>query len=168
MIIPAADTPRKVLEMRGEPVNPGTLGQEVIADNGSTPADGTAPAFFSTFFAIVGKVIMAIFGLIGTVVGITALVGAIVLATCMICYYGYEIPVNIFGGHVFDYTPLLGCVSILIWMVVGIIASGALVWAACSVLFNAPGASRATKISYLIMEIILIAAGIATIAIATA
>ena len=59
-------------------------------------------------------------------------------------------------------------VAVLIWLLAGAVACGALVWAASSVLFNTRGASRATKITTLIMEILLIAAGIASIAIANA
>lgn len=170
MIIPPATTPRRVLEMNGEPVTPGTVGQAVIANSPAAAENGVSDNdenFFTTFFAIVGKVIMAFLGLIGAVAGFGMLVSFIAVAICVACYYGWNIPVEIMDLPPLD-NGLMYSVSVMIWLLAGSVACGALVWASCSVLFNARGASRATKITTLIMEILLVAAGIASIAIANA
>lgn len=170
MIIPPATTPRRVLELKGEPVTPGTVGQTVIANSPAVADVAESDLnenFFTTFFGIVGKVIMAFLGLIGAVAGFGLLVGFIAVAICLLCSYGWNIPVEILDLPPLD-NGLMYTVAVLIWLLAGAVACGALVWAACSVLFNTRGASRATKITTLIMEILLIAAGIASIAIANA
>ena len=64
MVIPVARTPREILEMQGQPVTLGNIGQTVInnATTPEVPVPGDNPSSFSsfinTFFSIAAKFIL--------------------------------------------------------------------------------------------------------------
>lgn len=161
MIIPPADTPAKILEMRGEPVNVDTVGQEFMASSpaaaGSEQREDSA-GFFSTIFSVIGKVILGFFGLIAL---LTLFGGLVVFMTVLICQLGIGLGIETLP---FENLPWEGAgiiaAMILVWSIVGVIAASALVWTAACALFNARPASRTLKITALIMEIVLISFGI--------
>ena len=168
MIIPPARTPRQILEMKGEPVNVDTVGQTFMANSPTAaPADSQDEGnsnFVTDFFSIVGKVIMGFLGLVGSAACLGGLITFISVGICQFSYSSglfpdihFQLP---WEGETIYY------VLIMLWSLVGAIAGGALAWASACVLFNAKAASKTTKITVLIMEILLISFGIAVSVIA--
>lgn len=165
MIIPPAETPRQILEMKGEPVNVDTIGQTVIAttDTGTTPPpisqnDGN---FIATFFSTAAKILMGIVGFVAGVIDFGLIVAFIVGLVGSIAYFIFANPFIFEGLHISSYANLgLGILMVLVWILVGIIALSALVWTSLCFVSNARGASRAVVISTLVLELILIATGI--------
>lgn len=172
MIIPPADTPRKILEMRGEPVTVDTLGQTFIANNPDSTVESTAPDDGSgnlptMVLGIIGKFIMGFLGIIAAIGGVGAIIALISIITCAICVYGFGMPMDIMSlpwsrAHGFY------IVSIVSWLLVGIVACVAMAWASACTLFKIPAASRTTKITAFIMEILLISFAITITCIAVA
>lgn len=88
MIIPAAKTPRQILEMTGEPVNLNSVGQAVMAtspveQNVVGSSDG---GFFVAMLTALGKGMMAILGLVAGVVSFVCLVGVFCIIAGSITY----------------------------------------------------------------------------------
>lgn len=162
MMIPPAQTPRQILEMKGEPVNVDTVGQAFMANSptaASNDSTGEANNFFTVFFSIVGKVIMGFLGLVGCACFLGGIVSFISVGICQLCLH-----FDSFSGMI-NNLPWGGnawiASMILIWSMVGAVIGGALAWASASVLFNTRGASKTTKITALIMGILLVSLGIA-------
>lgn len=156
MIIPAAVTPEQILRMNGEPVNVETMGQAVIAD--SQP-DGDN--FWGTLFGIIGKAIM---GIVGTLMGIAAIASLLfflVLLAGTIAYIAFDNASVLIGLDFFDgQLTLMWAVSALVWSLLCLIVCGSLTWLAACVVFRAPGASRLTIVTLIIMSIILFVTGV--------
>ena len=166
MIIPPAQTPRQILEMKGEPVNVDTVGQTFMANSptAANPGQEEEPRnFFSLILSVVGKVVMAILGVIGCASFIGGLITFISVGLCQLWFtFGdaaWRLPWDGKGIIV---------AAIMIWSMVGALIGGALAWASASVLFNTKGASKTTKITALLMGIILISLGIAVSVVASA
>ncbi len=161
MVIPAANTPRRMLEMRGDPVNLDTVGQTVIANNPAIPPvdadEGNSLPTLSSVFSILGKVLMGFLGIIGGIASAGCLIAFLVMGVCLTLFLGWDIVTAPFHSGLG--ITMVSC--IMIWLLVGFIAFGSLLWAACCVLFNSAGASRNTKITIVVMEVILITIGIA-------
>ncbi len=165
MIIPAAVTPRQILEMNGEPVNVDTVGQTVIAstpvlgDNSPDvpmPDDGN---FFTSFFSISAKLIMAFLGVVFGVLGFGLLVTFLVVVAGIIALTAFNSP-TILSQMNFMGFSLVGPFMVLTWLMLGVLISAAIIWAACSVLFHAKGASKSLKITAFIVAMILITIGV--------
>lgn len=166
MIIPPAGNPRQILEMQGEPVTVDGVGRTVLESSATPPpyrpegGDGFW-SFVSQCLSILGKCVMAVLLLIGAVVGVSAIVFLILGVTALImglCYGNFALASS-FGmsttsSLIFSYQVWVMILAAL----VGIVPSIALVWFACSQLFNKRGASAAVIISAVVIEVLLIAA----------
>ena len=162
MIIPPAQTPRQILEMKGEPVNVDTVGQTFMENSPTAAANGQEEEprnFFSLILSVVGKVVMGFLGIVGSVALIGGTITFISIGLCQLWYYFGNVPDLMWN------LPWRGegiyVAIILLWSMVAAIAGWALAWASACVLFNTKGASRTTKITALIMEILLISLAIA-------
>lgn len=165
MVIPVARTPREILEMQGQPVTLGNIGQTVInnASAPNAPVPGDNPSSFSslinTFFSIAAKLILGFFGLIAGVTAF-ALCCIIIAAICGIATLHFAGSAAILDGLDF-YNP--DCPILSTWGVVCILTAVmipciAIVWAACSVLFKAKSPSKSAIFTIIIIEIIIIVA----------
>lgn len=162
MVIPPANTPRRILEMNGDPVNVDTVGQTVIANSPSVPPvdpDEEGAGLLAKSMGVIGKMLMGFLGIIGGLVCVGCMVSFLALSVCILTWMCCNIPD--LSTAFSSYNVPLMCSCILVWLLAAILAFGSLAWAACCVIFNASGASKTTKITIFVMEIILIAFGIA-------
>lgn len=98
MVIPVARTPREILEMQGQPVTLGNIGQTVInnATTPEVPVPGDNPSSFSsfinTFFSIAAKFILAFFGLVSSLMAFAmiAMICAIIAGICLWTMAGFH------------------------------------------------------------------------------
>ena len=167
MIIPPANTPRRILEMRGMPVTVDTIGQNVLSStpppyNGSVIKDNSN--IMTSFFSIIGKFVMGFFGLAG-VCGALVSTGfllffliALIAFTCFgsITLIG-EFDYNVIRST-YSYAPIIASAAYMCFAMCFIIPSLALAWASASVIFNTKGAPKTTIFFALAMEIIVVVA----------
>lgn len=158
MIIPPARTARQILEMTGSPVTINGLGQTILGTNDPNAASPTSGA--TTFFSIVGKVIMGFLGFVAGCVGLAS-VAVFFAAVCgTILYTGWDDLLLLDGLDVFDVdvatNPILGGIGAVLGALAVITPCLAIVWGACCALFNARGASRTLIILGIILEIVFI------------
>lgn len=165
MIIQPARTPRQILEMHGSPVNVDTIGQTVLSTSPTTPPPYTGNGnstgnFFSTIASVFAKCIIAFLGLVGGLVTIGCVVAILVFASALISngFFDYDSVLRGLDVPTFQGTYIAWLV--IVWCFAGLIPALALVWTAACVLFNTAGASRPVVISALILEALLIAAGV--------
>ncbi len=158
MIIPPARTPRQILEMTGSPVTLKSLGQTILGTSDAGPIDpGTS--VINSAAGIIGKIMLAILGLIGICVGIGALIWLFISICALILYCGW----GSFGfltecSSMFEWTasPILCSLGFIFASIALLIPSVAAIWGGCCALFNARGASRTFIITTAIVEVILI------------
>lgn len=153
LVIPAANTPSRQLQMRGYPVTVDNVGRNTLYTENAVSTGGG-------FWSFVGKLFMAFVGFFAGVIGLTLLLGILgcIVALCVLPFSvsSYSILGPDFGeGY-------MGVVSALIVFLIFIIPCAAVVWAACSVLFGSRGAGRRVVVSALIIEALLIAGLIAS------
>lgn len=162
MVIPPARTARQILEMTGSPVTINGLGQTILGTNDPNAVNTGGGA--TTFFSIVGKVIMGFLGIIAGCVGL-GFVGVFFAAVCgVIMYSGWGDLLLLDGLDMFDIdvatNPILGGIGAVFAALAVITPCLAIVWGACCALFNAPGASRTLIILGIILEIVFIISSI--------
>lgn len=169
MVIPVARTPRQILEMQGQPVTLGNIGQTVI-DN-SAPADPSASvpgsssspiaSLLNTFFTTTGKLII---GIIGLLTGLTsfALLCCLLIALVGIGAYSFGATPDILSG--LDVDPE-GPVLLQGWCYASIFAAvfipmAAITWLASVVIFRVKAPGKGMIISAIILELLLIVAAV--------
>lgn len=169
MIMPPANTPRRVLEMQGLPVTVDSIGQNVLS---STPPPYNGQFLkensnlISSFFSMIGKCILGFLGLVGVCGALVATGFFLFFTVAMIAYtcFGSLTLISEFDHHVIyatlRFAPAIACAAYLCFSLTFMIPSIALAWTAASALFNAKGASKTTIIFAVIMEIIVIVATI--------
>lgn len=159
MIIPPARTAQQYLEMTGTPVTVSNVGQTILGT--SAPNKDGNDKFLVSILSIIGKVITIIFGLMAAGVAIGSLVMLIMSICGLILYSGWNNVelLNGIGMFRIDH-PAISAVAILSTSLAILIPCIAIIWGVCSVLFKAKGASKATIISAIVLEVILIIASI--------
>ncbi|MDE6134665.1 MAG: PspC domain-containing protein [Muribaculaceae bacterium] len=165
MIIPPAITPRQILQMYGEPVNVGTIGQTVIATAASTPPphieNDNDANFLKVFFKSCFKILAGILGFMAGIADMALVIAFIVMIFASVAYYAY-------GNHlILDHLPwgmessVLLCIStVFVWLLVGIVALSGIVWGVLQFLSNTRTTSRSSFLTLLIIETILVGTGI--------
>lgn len=155
MVIPAAITPRQILEMKGTPVTVGNVGQTVLGT-----ADPGAPDRGAGLMAAFGKLIIIFLGAIAALFAIGALVMFIKLLCGLIVLWGWDSYALLdelhFGPARMNMTSAIGAVLIALAVALPCIAA---VWGACAAIFKVRGISRPILISGIILELLLIIAG---------
>lgn len=170
MIIPAATTPRQILEMTGRPVTVGNVGQTVLGGATASPAGSgqwQAPSgsgsgsIFSTFFSVVGKVIMAGLAVFGGVIGL----GMVCMFACAVagiiiyCGWGDSMLLNGFSS-IRAASPVLGGAGMICLSLAVLIPCLGAVWGGLRALFNVRWASRSTVITLVTLTVLLAIAAI--------
>lgn len=169
MIMPPANTPRRVLEMQGVPVTIDTIGQNVLSST-PPPYNGAVinnnSNLLSSVFSVIGKFIMGFLGLTG-VCG--ALVSTGFFLFFIIAFISYTCfgSITLISGFDYDalrtasrFGPTLACAAYMCFAMSFMIPSIALAWTSASVLFNAKGATKTIIIFAVAMEIIIVVATI--------
>lgn len=159
LFIPAAETPRQILEMEGRQVTVDSVGRTTIF--GSDDARARENNFWESVGRAVGVVMMSIVGLIGLALGFAALIMMVVGLAGIVSYIGWGsielIP--------YDKSPWLSISAVIVLGITLLIPAIAGVWAACCTLFKAKGVSRRTAITFACVEFVLIVASIALFAV---
>ncbi|MEZ3520180.1 MAG: PspC domain-containing protein [Muribaculaceae bacterium] len=164
MTIPAAVSPRQILEMRGQPVNVDTVGRTVLQTpppyDGHVPVEYEREGFFSTFFSILGKCLMAFVGLVSSVVSVGIVVLIISMLVLLTTHGVFDMTAVIpETAGLFRTSQMVSAMTIA-WSMVFLIPAIALVWTSCCVVFNAPSASRSTKVTAIVLEVLFIIAAV--------
>ena len=169
MLIPAARTPRQILEMMGEPVNITTIGDTLvdgIKDNFSAAATGVGHTFARGFQSI-GRIVMAFFGGVAALAAFALAIVALVVVAGIILWTANDNAsiLNTFSADQFGSLTLGGVTLVLIFTAI-IIPLVGLAWGGLMALFNAPAPSRATVISLIVIEVCVIVAAVVFAAVA--
>ncbi len=157
MIIPAAETPKQILQMRGEPLTIDRIGRTVMEE--SAPVYNRS--FWSALMSNIGKIIMAGVGVISILGIIGSTVYLVALITGIVAYEGYGSDVII--DEVAEMGPrgatLLPVITLLIWVVFALLSFIALTWTSLCVAFRFRPASRGTMWVGLGLLLVLMCAG---------
>ena len=153
MIIPPALTPRQKLRAAGAPVNVNTVGQAVMEE----AAPATADDSFGNIFAIVGKCVMALVGVVCSIVAIGSLIGFIVVLAGVIAYTTAASPAILMG---FDLLPFSWYVvsAVLSGLLFAIILFGGMAWGCAAVVFSLQRARKASVWTLVITLFMLLTA----------
>lgn len=160
MVIPGAITPRQILEMKGEPVTVGSVGQTVIETSeppvAPVPEGGDVTNTINSIFQAIGRVILVFLGGIGAITGfLTGLMGVLITVALGVGYYESNDTLLDFVGSTFGAQYLSGwgvafaCYAVSLPCLV-------LFYAGLTALFKAPSINRSTAIVLLVIEILLI------------
>ena len=170
MIIPPANSPRRVLEMQGQPVTVDTIGQSVLSSTTPPPYTGVVVRehnnFFSTLLSFVGKCIVGFLGLAGGAAALTATGFFLFFLVAMIAFSCFDsiTLINEFDPMILrsnlSYAPVIALLAVMCFSLCFLIPGIAFAWLAASVLFNCKGAAKSTIIFALLLEVILIVATI--------
>lgn len=160
MVIPAAVTPRQILQMKGDPVNTGTVGQVVMENSRVTPPpiDGNGSHFFTTFFSLLGKCVVGFIGLLAALFTFCMLLFFLVyLGGCVaLALHNPTVLDTMLGNHFGLATAAyaaIGVGSLLITVLAGLFT-----WACASVVLPLPKTSKSVKITIAIIVMVLIIA----------
>lgn len=145
MVIPVADTPRKILEMQGEPVNVGSVGQQVLDNNLTTSS------IFTSAGRLIGVIFLSFLGFIGVCV-------VLALAFALLVVWG--VAIEFWDSSYFDMlhasdgiTP----VNLILLICAIAIPCIAILWGLCRMLFKVSAAPKWLMVSAFVVELLLIA-----------
>lgn len=158
MIIPAARTPRQILEMTGQPITVGNVGQTILGT--SAPAAPGAASEGNGFWSILGKIVLAFIGFVGVMVGLSMLVVLSVTIAALIAYAGWGecALLNNFDFYV-ETGSTYSVWSAICFAIAVLLPALACIWGGCNALFNVKGPSRGTIITLIILEVVALTAG---------
>ena len=161
MVIPAAVTPRQILQMKGAPVNIGTVGQTVMADSGITPppVSDDSGNFFTTFFTVVGKCLLGLIGITTLMMTIGCLLVFIAVLFAAIVLLGTTHTPGFmegFGGMEAAMLTLPTLTAVAVASLLAGIITGLVTWGCASVLFPTPKTSKSLLITFIVIIMILI------------
>lgn len=155
LLIPAAETPRQILEMTGQRVTVDSVGRTTLS--GSTSREEKKKdGFWHSAARFLGVVIMSFVGIVGLVIGLAMIVLLALTVGGIISYLGwnnYQLVPDV-------YHPVMSLLATLVIVLAWLIPCVGAVWASCCVLFKAKGVSRKTAITLAVIEFALIVAGI--------
>lgn len=166
MIIPPANSPRRILEMQGQPVTVDTIGQSVLSSTTPPPYTGIAVReesnFFTTLLSFIGKCIVGFLGLIGGAAALTVTGFVIFFLVALIAFSCFgsitlisQIDPMILHTNL-HYAPIIALLAFITFALCFLIPGIALAWMAVAVLFNCKGAAKSTIIFALLLEVIFI------------
>lgn len=160
MIIPEARTPKQKLQMYGEPVNVGTVGETVIRESSVTPPpldEEEKENGLGSALRVLGNCVAGVVGIITGFIVFGLIIAVLVFLTGIISavFFNYSAvltSLNIF--HNDWHLVALICCS----LVLALIVFGAILWGCCALLFNVRKASKTLMIIGLVSSVLLIAA----------
>lgn len=152
--IPLADTPERILEQEGRPINVTNIGEVLSRNRGVKPSDRG-----EVFLKTIGTLFMGFIGIISAFLGATLLIVLLVfIGIGIAAIWSTTAGMDALNNIGFDGTPnaIAAFISLISVCTAILIPCIALVWAACNVLFKARGATRTTWIIGIVIEIISI------------
>ncbi|MGM9859927.1 MAG: PspC domain-containing protein [Muribaculaceae bacterium] len=170
MIIPAARSPRQILEMTGTPITVSNVGQTILGTPDPANVPTSSSNVFNDIFSVLGKVFLAIFGAVGAAIGIGAIIGFVVMLCSVIMLWGWHevfISQNIFGIAQSFCNPWIGTIGGICLSVAIFLPAAAAVWAGCNALFNVKAPSKGAIITLVIIEILMIIASVVLLQLAS-
>ena len=147
-VIPAARTPIQRLEMTGQPINPATLGSQMLS---SQPTESAS----SQIGRIIGVGFLAFIGLICGSLFISALAGLIWSVGSLLGVTLFAIP---WDANFYIYQSAPAPLFALLMSLAGLLFFGIILWAIGIVLFKFPKISSTTLIVCAVIEFILLVA----------
>lgn len=157
ILIPAAETPRQILEMNGESVTVDNVGRSTILGTRDPGATSGSKDVWPSIGRIIGVVVMSFLGLTGIVLGISMIVLLVTSVVSVVSYLAFD-KVMITAGT--EHSPLFVSAALFTTALAWLIPCIAACWAACCTLFKIRGASRRAVIILAIIEFILIVVSI--------
>ena len=162
MVIPAAVTPRQVLEMNGAPVTIDSVFQTVIGTSGPNASQESAG-----LLGVLGKIVLIALGVVAGLI-VVVMLGIFISMICgLILWWGW-------GSHTLldhfspDFTnPSLGFIGSICLALCIALPCIAIMWATCCVVFKVKGMTRNMLIGGLIVEVLLIIAATVMLSVAT-
>ncbi len=161
MIIPPANTPRRVLEMRGDEVTVDSIGRTILSTATPPPYNGFTikekSNVVASVFTFIGKCFMGFIGILGALGAMVATGYALLFLVAVIaatCFSSFEI-ISWFTGNVTSIVPALAFMGLAICFIIPCIA---LAWVGASVVFNSRGAAKSTVFLALTLETLFIVA----------
>lgn len=152
LIIPAAVTPRQILEMTGHAVTVDSVGRTTIFGTPDPDAPPRTTHFWEAAGRIVSVVCMSALGMLGLIISISMIVLLICAVAGFITYSGW--------GYLelapCEGQPILSLLLLSVVAVAILIPAVSAIWAACTVLFNAKGVTRRTAVIVAVLEVCLI------------
>lgn len=163
MIIPAAVTPRQILEMNGTPVTVGTVGDTIIGS--STPDSYKQGA---GFMGALGNVVLIIIAVVAAliVLGDFALFVKLLSGTVGYCFLGSDNLLSDFGFYPSRHIVLSIIGAFCIIFSVALIGVAA-IWGICATVLKKRGIPRKYVVSGIIVVALLILASIVLFTIAS-
>lgn len=165
MVLPPANTPRRVLEMRGEEVTVNSIGQTILSTatpppyHGINVKDNVAEIrnnnIIGRIISFVCKCIMGIIGIAGALGAIVATVFTLLFLVAVIAAGGFD-SFAIISWFTHGATSILAAVTFLVFSMCFILPCVALAWLGAAVVFNARGAAKTTVFLSLALETIFI------------
>lgn len=162
MIIPVASSPRQIMEMTGTPLSVGNIGKAVIEHTPTPPPyyENRGRGFWNTFFTILGKSIMAFFGIISGCITFACGIGLVCLIIGLISAKLFYFP-DILNGmdmRIANDVPMM--ISVMASVLLAICIFGSITWGAAAVIFNRKGMSTSAILTALVISVICICAAI--------
>lgn len=158
MIIPAARTPRQILEMTGQPITVGNVGQTILG----TPDPTAQPAGRGgdSFWRILGKIVLVFIGFVGMMVGLAMVIVLAVAVAGLIAYSGWGEGGLLSNFDAFAATgTTTGVWSAICFSIAVLLPALACIWGGCNALFNAKGPSRGVIITLIVLEVAALMTG---------
>lgn len=150
MIIPPANTPRQILEMKGEPVTLSSIGETIV--NGGR----TATSWMGDALQILCKFIIGFFGVLCALGALTLIIVALCVMAGMVIYAssGSFGPLALFSlSTAAAYTEGWGLTLLMLSIALPLTMLG---WAGCAAMFKAPAISKGVLIAGVVFETLLI------------
>lgn len=154
LLIPAAVTPRQILEMTGQAVTVDSVGRTTIFGSPDPNAVPRTSRFWENLGRIIGVGCMSILGFCGLVLTIAMTILLICSIAGFISYTGWG-QMNLVPDAKM---PIMSLFLLLLIAITVLIPAVSAVWASCTVLFKVKGVSRRTAITVALMELLLIIA----------
>ncbi|MDE6278048.1 MAG: PspC domain-containing protein [Muribaculaceae bacterium] len=169
MVIPAARTPRQILEMHGEPVNVETVGQTILKQQPTPPPyQGTEEGMtarmaeiqsrnrgdgLSTIMRAIANCIAGFFGFLSAIACLGIGISIIALIAWMI---GLNVAPDVIPSGLPYESPILAGMTALCALCFILIPCIGITWGAASMVLNAPGAGKKTVISLVVLDMLML------------
>lgn len=163
MVIPAATTPRQILEMKGAPVTVGNVGQTIIGSSDPDASDQSAG-----IWGALGKAVLIFFGIVAGLVALGLFALFIKLVCGLILWGGWDNYSLLEDFDIIHTNFTLGAIGSICLLLCIALPCIALVWATCSVVFKVKGISKPVLIGAGIIEVLLIIAATVLLSLAAA
>lgn len=173
MIIPPANTPRRVLEQKGTPVTVVNISQNVLSQQAMSPSDAVSCGngshnFFVEMIRGLGKICMAVIGFVGAAGAMIATGFALIMFVALLaftCFHDVLLISSLgilpdLSGVLDTNIPIVVVSAFLCLSMCFIIPCLAVAWFSASYMFDFKEAAKTTVISALILETLIIVATI--------